>query len=178
MRREPRGLPERANGFAIENGEEVDRLFEDTWIAQEPAQRVIAYGTQITPKTIATDDGRLITYWRKIRMRASSYSAGTAGLPPDHPWYGKTYSGEPMRKGVVAVDPNIIPLRSQVYVPDYGIGDALDTGSAIRSRRIDLGFDDANLEIWGTWVDVYLLWPPPADYEITWVVPNWPRVPQ
>ncbi len=172
------GITRTRERVRYENGEEVDRLFEDTWIAQQPAQRVIAYGTQITPKTITTDDGGLITYWRKIRMRASSYSAGTAGLSPDHPWYGKTYSGEPMRKGVVAVDPNIIPLRSQVYVPDYGIGDALDTGSAIRSRRIDLGFDDANLEIWGAWVDVYLLWPPPADYQITWVVPNWPRVPQ
>jgi uncharacterized protein YabE (DUF348 family) len=172
------GITRTRERVRYENGEEVDRLFEDTWIAQEPAQRVIAYGTQISPKTITTDDGRLITYWRKIRMRASSYSAGTAGLSPDHPWYGKTYTGEPMRQGVVAVDPKIIPLRSQVYVPGYGIGDALDTGSAIRSRRIDLGFDDASLELWARWVDVYLLWPPPADYQITWVVPNWPRVPQ
>jgi len=172
------GITRTRERVRYENGEETDRLFEDTWVAQEPAQRIIAYGTQITPNTLVTDDGRLITYWRKVKMRASSYSAGTAGLSPDHPWYGQTYTGEPMRQGVVAVDPNIIPLRSQVYVPGYGVGDALDTGSAIRSRRIDLGFDDDKLELWARWVDVYLLWPPPADYQITWVVPNWPRVPQ
>ena len=172
------GITRTRERVRYENGEEVARSFEDTWIAQEPAQRIIGYGTQITPKTITTDDGREITYWRKIRMSASSYSAGTAGLPPNHPWYGQTYSGEPMRDGVVAVDPKIIPMRSQVYVPGYGMGDALDTGSAIRSRRIDLGYSDENLVLWSKWVDVYLLWPPPPEYEITWVVPNWPRVPQ
>ena len=147
-------------------------------MAQEPAQRTIAYGTGIEPKSFVTEDGQQLTYWRKIRMRASSYSASTAGLAPDHPWYGRTYSGEPMRGGIVAVDPSIIPLRSQVYVPGYGYGDALDTGSAIRARRIDLGYDDENLKLWSQWVDVYLLWPPPANYQITWVIPNWPRLPQ
>ncbi len=161
-----------------EDGQEVARAMEDRWTAQEAAQRVVAYGQGITPQTATMPDGTVITYWRRIRMLASSYSAGTAGLAADHPWYGRTYSGEPMRKGVVAVDPRIIPLRSQVYVPGYGTGDALDTGTAIRARRIDLGFDDSNLELWNRWVDVYLLWPPPAPTEITWVLPNYPRVPE
>ena len=47
-----------------------------------------------------------------------------------------------MRSGIVAVDPALIPLRNQVYVPGYGIGDALDTGGGIRSRRIDLAYED------------------------------------
>ena len=83
-----------------------------------------------------------------------------------------------MRKGIVAVDPRIIALRSQVYIPGYGIGDALDTGSAILARRIDLGYDDDNLELWNRWIDVYLLWPPPPAHQITWVIPNYPRVPR
>jgi hypothetical protein len=64
-----------------------------------------------------------------------------------------------------------------MYIPGYGNGEALDTGSAIRARRIDLGYDDDNLELWNRWVDVYLLWPPPPAYQITWVLPNYPRVP-
>ena len=132
----------------------------------------------VISNTFTAANGQQITYWRKIRMSASSYSAGTAGVSPDKPWYGRTYTGEPMRFGIVAVDPKIIPLRTGVFVPGYGKGEALDTGSAVISRRIDLGYDDDNLVLWSKWVDVYLLWPPPPDYQITWVIPNWPRVPQ
>jgi len=161
-----------------EDGQEVARVLEDTWVAQEPAERVIAYGQQITPQTITTAAGQQITYWRHIQMFASSYSAGTAGVSPDKAYYGRTFTGERMRFGIVAVDPAIIPLRSQVYIGEYGLGDALDTGSAIRARRIDLGYDDSNLVLWNRWVDVYLVWPPPSASEITWVLPNWPRPPQ
>lgn len=160
-----------------ENGQEVKRTLEDTWVAQEPAQRIIAFGQLIAPQTITTPEGEQITYWRKVRMLASSYSAGTAGVAPDESWYGRTYTGDPMRKGVVAVDPRIIPLRSRVFVAGYGYGDALDVGTAIRSRRIDLGYDNDNLQLWNRWVDVYLLWPPPPAHQITWVIPNYPRVP-
>ena len=83
-----------------------------------------------------------------------------------------------MRHGGVAVDPAVVPLRSRVFVPDYGMGDALDTGGAIIARRIDLGYDDSNLVLWNRWVDVYLLWPPPPASQITWVLPNWPRPPE
>ncbi len=161
-----------------ENGNEVNRVLEDTWVAQEPAERRIAYGQRIEPKTFTAPDGTQYTYWRRIRMLATSYSANTAGVSPSASNYGRTYTGDTMRFGIVAVDPSIIPLRSQVFVPEYGRGEALDTGSAIRARRIDLGYDDSNLVLWNKWVDVYLLWPPPSAGEITWVLPNWPRPPE
>lgn len=82
-----------------------------------------------------------------------------------------------MRDGIVAVDPRLIPLRSQVYVPGYGIADALDTGGGIISRRIDLAYVASSYVPVRGWVDVYLLWPPPNE-AITWVVPNYPPVPQ
>jgi uncharacterized protein YabE (DUF348 family) len=171
------GITRRRYRVRYEDGQETERVLEDKWVAQEPAQRVIAYGQKIIPRTYVTADGQEITYWRHIRMKASSYSAGTAGVSPDAPWYGRTRTGDRMRYGVVAIDPRIIPLRTKVYVSGYGFGDALDTGSAIRARRIDLGYDDSNLVLWNRWVDVYLLWPPPPSYQITWVLPNWPPVP-
>ena len=154
-----------------EDGQEVDRKFEDTWTAQEPAERRIAYGQLIAPQT-ATVDGQTITYWRKMKMYATSYHP--AALGGDN----VTATGETLTKGVVAVDPRIVSLRSQVFVPGYGMGNAFDTGGGIISRRIDLGYDDSNYESLSKWVDVYLLWPPPADYQITWVLPNYPPVPQ
>ena len=154
-----------------ENGLEVTRVREDTWTAQEPAGRRIAYGQLIEPQT-ATVDGQTITYWRKMRMYATSYHPAALG------GVNVTATGEILTKGVVAVDPRIIQLRSRVFVPGYGAGSAFDTGGGIISRRIDLGYDDNNYESLSKWVDVYLLWPPPADYQITWVLPNYPPVPQ
>ena len=76
-------------------------------------------------------------------------------------WYGKVRCGYAMHSGLVAVDPRIIPLHTNVYVPGYGLGNACDTGSAIVGKRIDLGYDDDNLKSWYSWVDVYLLTPVP-----------------
>lgn len=171
------GITRNRYRLRFEEGTQVDKTLEDRWLAQSPTQRVIAYGQHIEPKVFTAPDGTQITYWRKIKMLASSYSAGTAGVSPSDPNYGRTYSGDLMRFGIVAVDPKVVPLRSQVYVPGYGVGDALDVGSAILSRHIDLGYDDSNLVLWNKWVDVYLLWPPPASGNITWVIPNFPRPP-
>lgn len=157
-----------------ENGLEVSRILEDKWLAQEPTPRVIAYGQRIVPRTALGPAGETITYWRKIRMLATSYSASTSGTSRDKPWYGHTYTGDKMRHGIVAVDPDVVPLRSKVYVPGYGYGDALDIGGAIVAKHIDLGYDDDNLVIWRKWVDVYLLWPPPPSHQITWVIRDWP----
>jgi len=154
-----------------ENGEPIRRVLEDTWLAQEPADRRIAYGQKIEALTERMSDGSVVTYWRKIRMLATSYSPASAGG-------NRTRTGDVVRAGVVAVDPRLIPLRSQVYVPGYGIGDALDTGGGILSRRIDLAYSDESFVSVRRWVDVYLLWPPPPDNSITWVVPNYPPLPQ
>lgn len=172
------GITRQRYRVAYVDGQEVSQTLEDSWVAQEPAERQIAYGQKIEAQSITGADGRAVTYWRHIRMYATSYSAGTAGVSTSSPTFGRTFTGDIMRQGIVAVDPRIIPLHSQVYIPGYGIGDALDTGSAIRARIIDLGYEDATLTTWNRWVDVYLLWPPPPDYQITWVLPNYPRLPE
>lgn len=172
------GITRRRFRVLLRDGQVVERELEDVWVAQEPRNRVRVYGQRIEPKTFVTEDGQEITYWRAIRMRATSYSASTAGVSTSVPWYGFTRTGDRMRKGVVAVDPRIIPLHTKVYVPGYGLGDALDTGGNIQFRRIDLGYDDHNLVLWSRWVDVYLLWPPPPEHQIEWVIRNWPIEPQ
>jgi uncharacterized protein YabE (DUF348 family) len=163
------GINRQRYRLRYEDGVEVSRTLEDEWLAQQPAQRVIAYGQRIDPQT-ATIDGQTITYWRKVRMLATSYNAASGGG-------NRTFTGDVVRPGVVAVDPRIVPLRSKVFVPGYGYGDALDTGGGIISRRIDLAYDPADYYDVLRWVDVYLLWPPPSS-QITWVVPNYPRVPE
>jgi 3D (Asp-Asp-Asp) domain-containing protein len=51
---------------------------------------------------------------------------------------GRTALGIPVRKGVVAVDPRLIPLGTRLHVPGYGPGLAADVGTAIKGRIIDL----------------------------------------
>ncbi len=53
---------------------------------------------------------------------------------------GYTASGLPVGKGVVAVDPAVIPLGTRLYVPGYGPAIAADVGSAIKGLIIDLWF--------------------------------------
>lgn len=61
-------------------------------------------------------------------------------------------------KGVIAVDPKVIKMRSKVYIPGYGMAVAGDTGGAIKGNIIDLGFDDARTAGWSArFVDIYLL---------------------
>lgn len=63
---------------------------------------------------------------------------------------GRTALGVPVRKGVVAVDPRLIPLGSRMHVPGYGRSIAADVGTAIKGRIIDLWMPtDAAARKWG-----------------------------
>ncbi|MGH9181771.1 MAG: 3D domain-containing protein, partial [Acidimicrobiales bacterium] len=51
---------------------------------------------------------------------------------------GNTASGARVSEQVVAVDPRLIPLGTDVFVNGIGIRRALDTGGAVNGRRLDL----------------------------------------
>jgi 3D (Asp-Asp-Asp) domain-containing protein len=167
------GVRQRRVRIVYENGEEKRRFVADEWVERQPATRILSYGTKIVMREEETPHG-VIRYWRKIRMLATSYSPSTAGKPLDHPLFGITRLGWQATKGVVAVDPRLVNLGSKVYVPGYGFGTAADTGGMIKGRRIDLCYDDDNLVLWKSWVDVYLLEPIPAATDINWVLLDFP----
>jgi 3D (Asp-Asp-Asp) domain-containing protein len=63
---------------------------------------------------------------------------------------GRTATGMPVGRGVVAVDPAVIPLGSRLYIPGYGNGVAADVGGGIRGNIIDLWFPTyAECAAWG-----------------------------
>ncbi len=72
---------------------------------------------------------------RFLTMVATGYSPEEPGLSD------ATASGLKAQRGVVAVDPRVIPLGTRVHVEGYGYAIAGDTGSAIKGMRIDLCFD-------------------------------------
>ncbi len=73
---------------------------------------------------------------KTIFVEATAYSADD---PSANSHY--TASGTLIRRGIIAVDPNVIPLGTRVYIPDYGEAVAEDTGSAIKGNKIDIAFD-------------------------------------
>lgn len=52
-----------------------------------------------------------------------------------------TRLGYTLERGLVAVDPKVIPLRTRLYIPGYGYAYAADTGNAIKGKRIDLSLN-------------------------------------
>lgn len=83
-------------------------------------------------------------FGRRLRVVATGYSAAESGMG-DH-----TATGHQAVRGVVAVDPKVIPLGTRLYVPGYGFAVASDTGGAIRGNRMDLCFDSvAECDAWG-----------------------------
>lgn len=58
-----------------------------------------------------------------------------------------TATGIKPYKGVIAVDPKVIPLYTKVYIPGYGMATALDTGGAVKGNIIDLFFEDGQ-DVW------------------------------
>ena len=73
---------------------------------------------------------------KTIVVTATAYTAYCKGCS------GVTATGIDLRKNahlkVIAVDPNVIPLGSKVYVEGYGYAIAGDTGGAIKGSKIDL----------------------------------------
>jgi uncharacterized protein YabE (DUF348 family) len=170
------GLTKHRYRVVYENGVETKRFLEDSWTEQPPITKTLAYGTRIVVRTLETPDGP-IEYWRKIRVYTTSYKPASCGKTKDNPRYGYTRLGWKLQKGIVAVDPTVIPLRTRMYVPGYGLAQAGDTGGAVLGKFVDLGFGDDDYQSWHWWTDIYLLTPVPSASRIRWVLPNWPKYP-
>ncbi len=132
------------------DGKEYER--ELVSVETIPAKdKKILRGTKIIWKTLDAADGS-VKYWKKMRVYATHYDSHCYGCDE---W---TAIGMRAGKGVIAVDPKVIPLRSKLYIPGSGMAVAGDTGGAIKGNIIDLGFDDARTAGWSArFVDIYLL---------------------
>ncbi|MTI79931.1 MAG: hypothetical protein FH758_03440 [Firmicutes bacterium] len=80
----------------------------------------------------ASYSGELILNNKKINWMNAEITAYT--------WTGnRTYTGTWPEKGkTVAVDPEIIPLGSKVYIKGLGVFKAEDTGSAVKGKVVDM----------------------------------------
>ena len=94
------------------------------------------------------------------QIQGESYASGGYSAPPAggssfsmtataYCLGGRTATGMPVGRGVIAVDPGVIPLGSRVHVSGYGDAIAADTGGAIGGNRIDVWLPCGEAYAWG-----------------------------
>ena len=70
----------------------------------------------------------------------------STGKTPEHPEYGITKSGEPVKEDyTISADWTVLPKNSVVYIENVGVRVVKDTGSAIVDKKIDVY--EPNIEI-------------------------------
>ena len=151
-----------------EDGVETSRTPGAQWIAKQPVDQVLGYGTQVLTHTLDTPEGQ-IEYWRAVTAYATSYSPCQSGTTR---CYSGTASGLPVQKGVVAVSSAWYGwmVGQRVYIPGYGMAVIADKGGGIPGRNwVDLGYTDADYVPWSSTVTMYFLTPIPEN--IPWLLP-------
>ena len=114
----------------------------------EPVNAVVRQGVA---QSILTPNG-YVKYKKVLYGEATAYTWGGGAS-------GHTSVGLYPKRGIVAVDPRVIPYYTKLYIPGYGMAIAGDTGGAIVGTRIDLFMDSLHeCYQWGRRdVEIYIL---------------------
>lgn len=86
-------------------------------------------------KQIETVEQKVETEW--YYFVATAYSADDRSQGTN----STTATGKKVREGIIAVDPDIIPLGTNIEIKDMGVFIAEDTGGKIKGNRVDIYFD-------------------------------------
>lgn len=121
-----------------ENGQVVEKTLKSEEVVKEAKKQVVAVGTKVVTASVS-------------RSKSSSaapaggkefYVTATAYTPYCNGCSGTSAAGINLRANpnlkVIAVDPNVIPLGTKVWVEGYGYAVAGDTGGAIKGNKIDV----------------------------------------
>ena len=136
----------------IRVGSETVRQELHREVVAEPVSEIVEVGTGNNLNMIETSRG-FVRYRSARTVEASAYTLAEGSGT------GLTSTGVVPYHGVVAVDPDVIPYGTRMYIPGYGFAVAADCGGAINGNTIDLFMEDYGDAIsWGRRdVTVYFL---------------------
>lgn len=160
--------------ITFENGQEIKRTILSQQVTASPQEAIVLKGVDrsvmvqgfehvsdyivsnryytYTPPTeqevMAKEDrtcvpGTDLTYNEAVLFKATAYTCNSYEYVGD----GMTYTGTEARVGAIAVDPDVIPLGTRMYIASadgeyiYGYCVAEDTGGLIHGNIVDLYFD-------------------------------------
>ena len=159
------GEKERKILIAYYDNIEVKREVVEEKISQEPQNRIIDKGTYVEPpkpKTVSRGSStrsktnnttKSNTSGSKASSSKSSSKNSSGFKAFEATAYthtgNRTKTGVRPKKGIIAVDPKVIPLYTKVYIEFpkgwthlNGYYQAMDTGGAIKGKIIDVFLDD------------------------------------
>ncbi|WP_068673946.1 3D domain-containing protein [Oceanobacillus sp. Castelsardo] len=122
---------------------------KDAQVESKKVEKEVKKEVQKEEKTVQASASNDKPEGKTITVKATAYTAKCEGCS------GITYTGVDLNSNpdakVIAVDPNVIPLGSKVYVEGYGQAVAADIGSAIKGNRIDVFIPNLDkAKEWGT----------------------------
>jgi 3D (Asp-Asp-Asp) domain-containing protein len=94
-------------------------------------------------QSVTTTTGQSLSFTKVMNVKATAYSDAAE----ENGWGPVDYFGNPLKLGTIAVDPNVIPFGTKVYITGYDfeglptgglVATATDKGSAIKGNRIDI----------------------------------------
>ena len=126
--------------------------FREKTVIEEPMEEIVAIGTGekvgekrtyplVGEEFLVTADLQCLFYSHVEVFEATAYTSGIGGVGTI------TACGTEARVGAVAVDPQVVPYFTKMYIVsrdgkiDYGVSSAEDTGGAVKGKIIDLYFD-------------------------------------
>ncbi|MCL1935863.1 MAG: 3D domain-containing protein [Defluviitaleaceae bacterium] len=122
----------RSNVTFYNNNEIISQTTILEKIIEYPTSAFVHIGTL---KNVVETTAGTFRYLHKFTAEATAYS-------PEQEYLSRyTASGLPLYSGLAAVDTNIIPLGTYIYVVGHGLFLAADTGGAIVGYKVDLAFD-------------------------------------
>jgi uncharacterized protein YabE (DUF348 family)/3D (Asp-Asp-Asp) domain-containing protein len=151
--------------ITYEDGVEVAQVELSSEMILEPVDKIVMVGTKApvvyaskpsSGSIVASRGGAVpssLSYSKSFRVEATAYAldgitaTGTKPVRVEGGW------------STIAVDRNVIPLGTKVYVENYGYAIAEDVGGAIKGNRIDLYMNSVSAAMnWGRrTVTIYIL---------------------
>lgn len=127
------------------NGEKVNSTVTSEKVTKKAINEKILVGTYVAPKksssVTSSNKGGVVLDANGVPVNYKKVLTGS-GTAYTAPKGARTSTGKIAKKGLVAVNPKVIPYGTEMYIVSadgkfvYGYAVAADTGSALRSNRV------------------------------------------